>query len=57
MSAGVVLDKPIITLCGSGINAAILTLALESIGRTSKGLYHGLWAERGSRPDVSVERG
>ena len=31
--AGVDLDKPIITSCGSGVTAAILTLALESIGR------------------------
>jgi thiosulfate/3-mercaptopyruvate sulfurtransferase len=55
--AGVDLDKPIITSCGSGITAAILTLALESIGREPKGLYDGSWAEWGSRPDLAVERG
>jgi thiosulfate/3-mercaptopyruvate sulfurtransferase len=54
--AGVDLDKPIITSCGSGITAAILTLALESIGREPKGLYDGSWAEWGSRPDLAVER-
>ena len=55
--AGVDLDKPIITSCGSGVSAAILTLALESIGREPKGLYDGSWAEWGSRPDLAVERG
>jgi thiosulfate/3-mercaptopyruvate sulfurtransferase len=56
-SAGVDLDKPIITSCGSGVTAAILSLALESIGRTPKGLYDGSWSEWGSRPDLPVERG
>ncbi len=54
--AGVDLDKPIITSCGSGVTAAILTFALESIGREPKGLYDGSWAEWGSRPDLAVER-
>jgi len=56
-SAGVDLDKPIITSCGSGVTAAILTLALESVGKEPKGLYDGSWAEWGSRPDLPVERG
>jgi thiosulfate/3-mercaptopyruvate sulfurtransferase len=57
ITAGVDLDKPIITSCGSGVTAAILTFALESIGRTPKGLYDGSWSEWGARPDVPVERG
>ena len=57
VEAGVDLDKPIITTCGSGLTAAILTLALELIGREPKGLYDGSWAEWGSRPDLAVERG
>ena len=56
-SAGVDLDKPIITSCGSGVTAAILTLALESVGRSPQGLYDGSWSEWGSRPDLPVERG
>jgi thiosulfate/3-mercaptopyruvate sulfurtransferase len=56
-SAGVDLDKPIITSCGSGVTAAILTLALDSIGKGALRLYDGSWSEWGSRPDVPVERG
>ena len=55
-NAGVDLDKPIITSCGSGVTAAILTFALQSIGKEPKGLYDGSWAEWGSRPDLPVQR-
>jgi thiosulfate/3-mercaptopyruvate sulfurtransferase len=53
--AGVDIEKPIITSCGSGVTAAILTFALESLGTTPKGLYDGSWSEWGSRPDLPVE--
>ena len=54
--SGVDLEQPTITTCGSGITAAILSFALEAIGKEPKGLYDGSWAEWGSRPDVPVER-
>jgi thiosulfate/3-mercaptopyruvate sulfurtransferase len=54
-NAGVDLDKPIFTSCGSGMTAAILTFALDSIGRTAKGLYDGSWTEWGGRPDLPIE--
>jgi thiosulfate/3-mercaptopyruvate sulfurtransferase len=46
--AGVDLDKPLITSCGSGVTAAILSAALETIGKPARALYDGSWSEWGS---------
>ena len=55
--AGVDLNAPVITSCGSGVSAAILSLALEEIGRPAKALYDGSWTEWGSNPDLPLETG
>ncbi len=45
IGAGLDLDRPVITTCGSGVSAAILWVALESVGKAPLALYDGSWAE------------
>lgn len=55
--AGADLSKPVITTCGSGVTAAILSLALERIGNKNHSLYDGSWAEWGQFEQLAVETG
>ncbi len=48
------LDQPVITSCGSGVSAAILSTAMEMIGKPPKALYDGSWAEYASQPDAHI---
>ena len=56
-ASGADLSKPVITTCGSGITAAILSLALERIGKTDHSLYDGSWAEWGMYHDLPIATG
>lgn len=55
--AGIDFGQPVVTSCGSGITAAIITLALESLGHEDNALYDGSWTEWGSRQDTPVVTG
>ena len=54
--AGVDLDKPIITSCGSGVTAAILTFALDAIGKPPKAPLRRLVVGMGRAARPPVER-
>lgn len=56
-AAGVDLSKPVITTCGSGASAAVLSLALERIGHRNHALYDGAWAEWGMFNDLKIATG
>lgn len=56
-AAGVDLDRPVITTCGSGVTAAVLSLALARIGHRDNALYDGSWTEWGSFPDLNIATG
>ncbi len=54
--AGVDLARPVITTCGSGVTAAVLSLALERLGHRQHALYDGSWSEWGACDGLRVAR-
>ncbi|TYO62683.1 3-mercaptopyruvate sulfurtransferase [Bradyrhizobium hipponense] len=55
--AGVKLDAAIVTSCGSGVSAGVLTLALYRLGITDTALYDGSWSEWGQAGGPPVATG
>ena len=55
-AAGVDLKKPIVTTCGSGVSAGVLTLALYRLGVRGSALYDGSWSDWGlvDGPEVAT---
>ncbi len=56
-AAGIDLTQPVITSCGSGVTAAVLTLALTRLGHSENALYDGSWAEWGGEPALPIATG
>lgn len=52
---GVDLNRPVVTTCGSGVTAAIVSLALHMVGCTNTALYDGSWTEWASRVAASAD--
>jgi thiosulfate/3-mercaptopyruvate sulfurtransferase len=55
--AGVTLDRPLITSCGSGVTACALAFALHLIGYPGAAVYDGSWSEWGLPGDTPIETG
>ena len=54
LQAGVDGSKPVVTSCGSGITACILTLAMVQAGLPAGAVYDGSWTEWGGRADTPI---
>ena len=55
--AGVDMAKAIVTSCGSGVSALVLTLALYRLGVRGTALYDGSWSEWGAQDGPPVATG
>jgi thiosulfate/3-mercaptopyruvate sulfurtransferase len=55
--ARVDLDRPIVTSCGSGVSALVLTLALYRLGVRGSALYDGSWSEWGQSDGPPIATG
>ncbi len=53
---GIDLAQPVITTCGSGITAAILSLGLSQIGHENWSVYDGSWTEWGADHSLPLEK-
>jgi thiosulfate/3-mercaptopyruvate sulfurtransferase len=54
-AAGIDGSKPVVTSCGTGVTATILTLGLLRAGLPGGAVYDGSWTEWASRPDTIKE--
>lgn len=56
-SAGVDPALPVVSTCGSGVTASIVSLALAMLGQTNAAVYDGSWAEWGQDNGLPVTAG
>ena len=55
--AGIDMDQPLVTTCGSGVTAAALLFAAELVGKHDVALYDGSWSEWGADPVTPKAKG
>ena len=55
--AGIDLERPVVTTCGSGVTAAVLLFAMHLLGKEDVALYDGSWSEWGADPDTPKATG
>jgi thiosulfate/3-mercaptopyruvate sulfurtransferase len=56
-AAGIDPKAPVVTTCGSGVTASILSLALAVVGQTNAAVYDGSWAEWGAEGGPPIATG
>ena len=54
---GVDIERSIVTSCGSGVTAALVSLALEVAGAKETAVYDGSWSDWGARQDAPLATG
>ncbi len=57
VKAGIDLEKPLVTTCGSGMTAAVLFFGLKLLGKDDLALYDGSWSEWGIDPETPKAEG
>ena len=55
-AAGLDLERPVTTTCGSGVTASVLALGLHVAGHGAVAVYDGSWSEWGGRDDTPIDR-
>ena len=55
--AGIVLDRPVVASCGSGVTAGVIAFALAQLGHPDAAVYDGSWSEWGADHALPIETG